>query len=58
MLFVLLSMLLVSGVAAVVVAYVAYPHRGEAMPVLPKLGHAMRGAVDRAPTLDNVAARH
>lgn len=57
MLFVLLSMFIVIAVAAAVVMYVAYPHRGEALPVAPKLGQAMRGAVDRAPTVDNVAAR-
>lgn len=57
MLFVLLSMLIVVAIAAAVVIYVAYPHRGETLPVVPKLGKAMRDAVNRAPTLDNVSAR-
>lgn len=57
MLYLLLSMVLVLGVAVAVVVYVAYPHRGEEMPVAPQIGKAMRGAVDRAPTVDNVEAR-
>lgn len=56
-LFLLLSMLGVVAVAGAVVVYVAYPHRGEELPVAPRIGQAMRGAVDRAPTVDNVAAR-
>lgn len=57
MLYLLLSMVLVLGVALAVVVYVAYPHRGEEMPVAPQIGKAMRDAVDRAPTVDNIEAR-
>ena len=36
-------------VAAVVAVYVAYPHRGASMPVVPQLGEAMRKGVDSPP---------
>jgi hypothetical protein len=31
--------------------YVAYPHRGERLPVVPILGDAMRRSVDALPTV-------
>ena len=38
-------------VAGAVAVYVAYPHRGEEMPVVPQLGDAMRKGVDALPTI-------
>lgn len=52
MLFALIALLLSIVVAGLVVAYVAYPHRGEQMPAVPWLGDAMGRAVEAAPTLD------
>ena len=51
------TMLLVMAVSAAVVAYVAYPHRGEEMPYLPQLGEAMRKGVDSLPTLEDSHSR-
>ena len=51
MLFIVLAMLVCLVVAGLVVAYVAYPHRGEAMPAVPWLGDAMGRAADAAPVL-------
>lgn len=57
----MLSMLILLFVALVaaglVVIYVAYPHRGEEMPVVPVLGEAMRSAADAIPTLDGDQVR-
>ena len=44
-------------VAGAVVVYVAYPHRGEEMPVVPQLGDAMRKGVDALPTLEDSESR-
>ncbi|UFN45745.1 hypothetical protein [Nocardioides okcheonensis] len=44
-------------VAAGVAVYVAYPHRGEPMPVVPQLGDAMRKGVDSLPTLEDSESR-
>jgi hypothetical protein len=44
-------------VAGAVVVYVAYPHRGEEMPVVPQLGDAMRRGVDSLPTLEDSESR-
>lgn len=52
MLFVVIAMLVVVLVAAAVVVFVAYPHRGEELPVLPALGDAMARAAGAAPVLD------
>lgn len=46
-----LMMLLILLVAGAVVAYVAYPHRGEEMPGVPWVGEAMRKGVDQMPVL-------
>ena len=43
------GVLLAAGVAA----YVAYPHRGEELPVVPQLGEAMRKGVDALPTVED-----
>ena len=40
-----------TAVSALVALYVAYPHRGEQMPVVPWLGDALGRAVDSAPVL-------
>jgi hypothetical protein len=52
MLWMFLAMLLILSVAGVVVAYVAFPHRGEDLPVAPWLGDAMKRGVDALPTLE------
>jgi hypothetical protein len=49
---VVVVMVLILVLAGLVVAYVAYPHRGEQMPAAPWLGEAMAKAVDAAPVLD------
>jgi hypothetical protein len=48
---IVVAMLVIVAIAAVVVVYVAYPHRGEELPVAPKLGDAMRRSVDALPTV-------
>ena len=53
MLFVVLAVLFSLVVAGVVVLYVAFPHRGEAVPGVPWIGDAMAKAVDAAPVLDD-----
>jgi hypothetical protein len=52
---ILLAMIGIVLVAALVVVYVAYPHRGEEVPNLPWVGEAMRKGVQRLPTLDNLS---
>lgn len=52
LLVIVLAMLACLVVAGLVVAYVAYPHRGEQMPRTPWLGTALRRTVEKAPTLD------
>lgn len=51
MLYIVIAMLVCLVVAGLVVAYVAYPHRGEKMPAVPWLGDAMGRAVDAAPVI-------
>ena len=53
---IVVAMLVIVAIAAVVVVYVAYPHRGEELPVAPKLGDAMRRSVDALPTVAPVDA--
>lgn len=53
MLAITLMILVVVVLSAAVVVYVAYPHRGEQMPVLPQVGDAMRKGVDALPTLED-----
>jgi hypothetical protein len=50
---VLVAMLVILALAALVVLYVAYPHRGEDVPNAPWVGDALRKGVDALPTLDN-----
>jgi hypothetical protein len=47
-----IAMLVILVVSGLVVAYVAFPHRGEEMPGTPRLGEAMKKATDALPTLD------
>ena len=54
---IILMMTLGVLVAAAVGVYVAYPHRGEKMPVAPQLGTAMRKGVDALPTLEDSESR-
>jgi hypothetical protein len=42
-------------ICAVVLTYVAFPHRGEQVPAAPWLGDAMTKAVDAVPTLHEEA---
>ena len=53
MIAVLLAMLVILLLAALVVVYVAYPHRGQDVPNALWLGDAMRKGVARLPTIDN-----
>ena len=52
MLTILFAMLLVLVLAGAVVAYVAFPHRGQLVPGAPWLGEAMFTARRRLPDLD------
>ncbi|MET0838773.1 MAG: hypothetical protein ABWY19_08340 [Marmoricola sp.] len=45
-------LLLALVLAAVIMLYVAYPYRGQATPLTPRLGEAMRRGVESLPTLD------
>ncbi len=53
MLFIVIAMLAILVVSGLVVAYVAFPHRGEDIPGVPWLGDAMNKATDALPTLDD-----
>ena len=52
MLFIVITMVVIVAVAGLVVAFVAFPHRGEELPGVPWLGEAMSNAVDAMPTLE------
>lgn len=52
MLYVIVIMVVILVVAAGVVLYAAYPHRGEEMPAAPWLGDAMSRAADAMPTVE------
>jgi hypothetical protein len=54
---IILMMTLGVLVAGAVAVYVAYPHRGEEMPVAPQIGAAMRKGVDALPTLEDSESR-
>ncbi|WP_243057258.1 hypothetical protein [Nocardioides sp. SR21] len=45
-------MVLILLLAGAVTAYVAYPHRGEELPVAPWIGEAMERAADAAPVIE------
>lgn len=53
----LLAMLTILVAAGAVVVYVAYPHRGEEVPVAPWVGEAMKRGVDAMPTLEEQHTR-
>jgi hypothetical protein len=46
-------MVLILVLVGLFAAFVAYPHRGERMPVTPWLGDAMAKAADAAPVIDD-----
>jgi hypothetical protein len=54
---IVLAMTAILAIAAAVVVYVAYPHRGEEVPHTPWVGEAMRKGVEALPTIDNQRAR-
>jgi hypothetical protein len=45
-------LLLALLLAAAVMTYAAFPYRGQDVPLLPRLGEAMRRGVETLPTLD------
>jgi hypothetical protein len=49
---VVIVMVLILLLAGGIAAYVAYPHRGEELPVAPWLGDAMNKAADAAPLIE------
>lgn len=51
MLFIVIPMIVIVAVAALVVAFVAFPHRGEELPGAPWLREAVNNAVDAVPTI-------
>lgn len=53
-----ITMLVILAVAAAVVVYAAFPHRGMDVPRLPWVGEAMRKGVRALPTLDNQRDTH
>lgn len=57
MLWLLAVMILTLLVAAVVVVYVAFPHRDQDVPGAPWLGDAMKRGVDALPVLDDEFTR-
>lgn len=52
MLTIAVVMLVILAVCAVLVVYVAFPHRGEDLPAAPWLGDVMARAADAIPTID------
>jgi len=52
LLFIVVTMLVILVVAGLVVAYVAFPHRGEDLPGAPWLGEAMGWAGEAVPTIE------
>lgn len=57
MLVIMLTMLFVVLVSVAVVAYVAFPHRGEDIPGAPWLGDAMKKGVEKLPTIEEDQSR-
>lgn len=53
MLSLLMAMLAIVALAALIVVYVAFPHRGREVPRAPWVGHAMRRGADLLPTLED-----
>jgi hypothetical protein len=50
---VLIVMLVILVIAGLVLAFVAYPGRGEELPAAPWLGEAMAKAAEAAPVLED-----
>ena len=55
---IVIAMLVIVALAAAVVVYVAFPHRGEDLPAAPWLSDAMTRAVDALPTVAPQDAGH
>lgn len=53
----LLAMTAILVLAGAVVVYVAYPYRGEEVPVAPWVGEAMKRGVEALPTLEGQQTR-
>jgi hypothetical protein len=49
---VVVAMVLILLLAGAVAVYVAFPHRGEELPVAPWLGEALERATDAAPLIE------
>ena len=58
MLAIVITMLVILLIAACVVVYAAFPHRGENVPGAPWLGDAMAKAADAIPIIDDEADEH
>lgn len=56
MLPIVVMMIVILILAGLVLAYVAFPHRGAEMPAAPWLGEALGRAADAAPTVDGRSA--
>jgi hypothetical protein len=56
MLFIVLFMVFCLLAAGVVAAYVAFPRRGVALPVVPAAGDALARLVDSLPTVEPVGS--
>ena len=52
MLAVVIVMVLILLLAAGIAVFVAFPHRGEELPVAPWIGEAMARAADSAPVIE------
>jgi hypothetical protein len=50
--FIVVVMVVILALCGVIVAYVAFPHRGEELPGVPWLGDAMARAADVLPILE------
>lgn len=53
MLTIVLAMIAILTVCALVLVFVAYPYRGQEMPLTPWLGQAMRRLAERLPVLED-----
>lgn len=56
MVFIVVMMTVILAVCGVIVAYVAFPHRGEQIPGAPWLGEAMAKAAEAVPTIEDEEA--
>lgn len=53
MLFIVITMVVIVGVAALVVTFVAFPHRGEEIPGASWIGETMNRAAGSMPTISD-----